>query len=562
MVSNDDVTFDATSAAGAFADATVDTGKTVIVTGITISGADAGNYALTQPAPTASITPVTVTPSVTVAGKPYDGTTAATITASSLSGVIGSDDVNLGTSGTAAFTDKNVGTGKTVNVTGLSLSGTTAGNYVLSATTASTTADITALTITVTAASDSKPYDGTTASAGVPAITAGALASGDTAAWTQTFDNKNAGTGKTLTPAGTVSDGNGGNNYSVSFFGNSSGIIIARGLTVTGITASNKVYDGTTGAALNTGSAVLAGASQRRHRDARRQQRHRRLCRRECGHRQDGDRVRRDPRRDGSGNYSLTPPTTTADITPASSALAVSSSANPSPTGSNVTLTATVSIVAPGGGTAGGTVQFMVDGAAFGPPATLDGGVASLDSSALAHGSHTVAAEYAGNGNFQGSTNSLSPDLLVNTAPVGWNTTMSAMKNQSTNLSATKLALKCTDPDGDALSITAVDTNSAQGGTVVLSGNTITYTPPTDYTGADSFTYTVTDYLRRHRHRHGRRNRAGPQGLADDSAPHPVAGRQHGTQASGIPGETYLIQAGTNLTDWRPLAPMLLIQTG
>ena len=47
------------------------------------------------------------------------------------------------------------------------------------------------------------------------------------------------------------------------------------------------------------------------------------------------------------------------------------------------------------------------------------------------------------------------------------------------------------DPDGDALSITAF----TQGlhGTVTRNGNLLTYTPPADYTGADNFGYTISD---------------------------------------------------------------------
>ncbi len=77
-------------------------------------------------------------------------------------------------------------------------------NYVVTFTSVSTGV-ITAKAITVTAATDSKGYDGTTSSVGIPTITSGGLlAPGDTVTWTQTFDNENAGTGKTLTPAGTV----------------------------------------------------------------------------------------------------------------------------------------------------------------------------------------------------------------------------------------------------------------------------------------------------------------------------------------------------------------------
>ena len=55
VISGDDVTLDATAAAGAFTDPNAGTGKTVLVSGLTISGADAGNYTLTQPTLTANI---------------------------------------------------------------------------------------------------------------------------------------------------------------------------------------------------------------------------------------------------------------------------------------------------------------------------------------------------------------------------------------------------------------------------------------------------------------------------------------------------------------------------
>jgi hypothetical protein len=56
----------------------------------------------------------------------------------------------------------------------------------------------------------------------------------------------------------TVSDGNGGNNYSVAT-NTAAGTIIAKELTVSGITANNKPFDGNTTATLNLGSAALVG---------------------------------------------------------------------------------------------------------------------------------------------------------------------------------------------------------------------------------------------------------------------------------------------------------------
>ena len=59
-----------------------------------------------------------------------------------------------------------------------------------------------------------------------------------------------------------------------------------------------------------------------------------------------------------------------------------------------------------------------------------------------------------------------------------------------------------TDEDGDALSVTSVGT-PAHGTAQVLPNGTIVYTPAANYTGADSFTYTVADDHERHRHGHG-----------------------------------------------------------
>jgi hypothetical protein len=51
------------------------------------------------------------------------------------------------------------------------------------------------------------------------------LAVGDISGFIQTYDNKNVGSGKTLTPSGGVLDGNNGANYDVTFFNNPNGVI-------------------------------------------------------------------------------------------------------------------------------------------------------------------------------------------------------------------------------------------------------------------------------------------------------------------------------------------------
>ena len=91
------------------------------------------------------------------------------------------------------------------------------------------TQTVTPCAIMVAAASSTKVYDGTTSSTVTPTITGGSLVSGDTAAFTETFDTRNVGTGKTLAAAGSVSDGNGGNNYVVSFVDNAAGQVTRPG---------------------------------------------------------------------------------------------------------------------------------------------------------------------------------------------------------------------------------------------------------------------------------------------------------------------------------------------
>src|SRR5207248_7114269 len=122
----------------------------VEVSGIIISATDAGNYSLTNTtaSTTADISAKALTVSAAGVNKQYDGTTTATVT---LSDNRVSGDVVTTAYTTATFADKNVGTGKTVSVSGITISGTDAGNYSLTATTASTTADISAKALTVTA---------------------------------------------------------------------------------------------------------------------------------------------------------------------------------------------------------------------------------------------------------------------------------------------------------------------------------------------------------------------------------------------------------------------------
>src|SRR5207248_2550696 len=110
-----------------FANKNAGTGKTVSVTGISISGTDAGNYTFNATASTtADIAPRALTISASGQNKVYDGTPTATVTLSDnrLAGDVFSDAYT-----SATFNNKNVGTAKPVSMSGISISGIDAGNY-------------------------------------------------------------------------------------------------------------------------------------------------------------------------------------------------------------------------------------------------------------------------------------------------------------------------------------------------------------------------------------------------------------------------------------------------
>ncbi|MER6334871.1 Ig-like domain repeat protein, partial [Streptomyces sp. NPDC001034] len=106
----------------------------------------------------------------------------------------------------------------------------------------------------------------------------------------------------------------------------------------------------------------------------------------------------------GDANFnSSTSPTVNTTVTKATTATALSSAPNPSTVGQPVLLTATVTVVAPGGGTPTGVVSFF-DGATLLGTGTLSGGVATFSTSALTLGTHSLTATYAGSSSYTAST--------------------------------------------------------------------------------------------------------------------------------------------------------------
>ncbi|HQL80274.1 MAG TPA: YDG domain-containing protein, partial [Verrucomicrobiota bacterium] len=122
------------------------------------NGANVGNgyydYAVT-------VNPKHITGTFTAGSKVYDALPDAAVLTRGVNGLVFSDAVTLD-GGTANFADRHVGMGKTVSLTGASLGGAKAVNYVLDSV-GTTTANITPKALTVTGLTASaKVYDATT----------------------------------------------------------------------------------------------------------------------------------------------------------------------------------------------------------------------------------------------------------------------------------------------------------------------------------------------------------------------------------------------------------------
>jgi hypothetical protein len=225
-----------------FSDRNAGTGKTVTVTNLKITGPDSGNYVLasTMATSTADITSRLLSITAVTNTKTYDGNTSALATPT----VVGLQDADTISGLSEAYANRDAGTAKTLIPSGTVIDSIThlaSGNYTVSFVN-NTSGVINNAPLTITAATNTKGYDGTTTALATP--TTSGLIGGDTVTGlVETYDTKNVGTGKTLSiNAGfTVNDGFSGGNYTVTLVPNNTGVITAATLTVTA-DPQTKVY--------------------------------------------------------------------------------------------------------------------------------------------------------------------------------------------------------------------------------------------------------------------------------------------------------------------------------
>ena len=152
----------------------------------------------------------------------------------------------------------------------------------------------------------------------------------------------------------------------------------------------------------------------------------------------------------------------------------------------------------------------------------------------------------------------------VNEPPVFSGYSLTAAKNTLASVLAAKLLAKTTDPEGDTRTISSVGATSDQGGTVTFTGSLVKYTPPSGYTGTDSFSVIFSD---------GQLTTTGfvtvSVGVPAGSGPALISITTVGSDVqlkfSGIPGHQYDIQRSTSLTSpvtWNTLTTVTANASG
>lgn len=219
-----------------------------------------GNYTFAQ-AP-GNATALTINPAaLTVTAEndtiTYDGLNFSGGNGVTYSGFVNGDGSSALT-GALTYTGTSQGA-RNAGIYTITPSGLTTGNYQI-------TYDSGALTINkadldVTTSNVTKTYDGTLIAIGTPVVTGGTqlFGSDSLSAGTYAFTNANAGSAdKTVTVTGvTVSDGNSGGNYNVTYVNNTASTINPASLTVEAASVT-KTYDGTTAA---TSTPVLVSGT-------------------------------------------------------------------------------------------------------------------------------------------------------------------------------------------------------------------------------------------------------------------------------------------------------------
>ena len=247
-----------------FSDKNVGTGKAVAYSGYSLGGGDVARFALFgngTGSSSANISALAIVGVIGAASKVYDGNQGADITSRGLIGVLAADTASVSyTGGSATFDNKNVGNNKAVLGTGMGLTGADASNYTVNSS-ASTTANITPASLTVTASNASKVYGQTPT---LSAFTYAGTQNGETVGSVTETSIGASATAPVAGPYAIVPSAAGGgtftpSNYTITYVNGALAVTPAP-LTITAMDAS-KVYGQTPTLSAFTTTALQNGES-------------------------------------------------------------------------------------------------------------------------------------------------------------------------------------------------------------------------------------------------------------------------------------------------------------
>jgi len=138
--------------------------------------------------------------------------------------------------------------------------------------------------------------------------------------------------------------------------------------------------------------------------------------------------------------------------------------------------------------------------------------------------------------------------------------------NTRASVAITKILNRVDYPKGCPTRIAGVSALSAHGGSVTLDSESVNYNPPTGYTGADTFTVTISDCLGNSIEGTLTVNVVDPATGNDGNGSNlaSVAAGPGGITLTfyGIPGQSYVIQRSSNLSAWLAIATVTATPTG
>jgi hypothetical protein len=225
------------------------------------------------------------------------------------------------------------------------------------------------------------------------------------------------------------------------------------------------------------------------------------------------------------------------------SVLTLVSSANPDGYGNNLNFTASLAPTS-----ASGIVQFFTNGLAFDTEALVAGKAASTNLASLPRGTNLITAIYSGDTKDLSATNTLA-QIVTNHPP----TVVAAFYTRAAGLpldiAVASLATNWTDVDGDTVSLVGLSV-SADGVTVTNNAGTLIYFDPKNVD--DKFVCTVSDGWGGTNFQTVNINVMFPNITS-------VAANPAGSftlNLAGAPGQTFVLEATTNLTPsacWLPV---------